>query len=73
MAAWDKIRRLVDPTANLTIAFKLAPDLARRAGLTASGQPVIAADDADWASILGPVREHMGRSPLSSVAADPEA
>lgn len=57
---WDEVRSLVDPRANLVIAFELDPDLSRRAGLAAEGRPVTVpdADDA-LRRALGPVREHV--------------
>jgi DNA invertase Pin-like site-specific DNA recombinase len=58
--AWDEVRKLVDPHANLVIAFQLDPDLARRAGLAAEGRPVTAPDaEVAWQEVLAPVREHL--------------
>jgi len=57
---WDEVRKLVDPDANLIIAFKIDPDLSRRAGLAAEGRPVPAPDVEEmWQEVLRPVRPYI--------------
>jgi site-specific DNA recombinase len=57
---WDEVRSLADPSCNLVIAFSLDPDLSRRAGLAAQGQPVERADGIDWGEVLAPVQRRLG-------------
>ena len=58
--AWERIRALADPRANLVIAWRLDPDLARRAGLAAEGRPVTVPDVGEaWREALAPIREHI--------------
>ena len=65
---WDEIRRLVGPITDLALSWQLDEDLARRAGLAASGIAVPQVPDNEaWERMLRPLREQMGRPPLSVV------
>ncbi len=63
--AWDEMRRLVDPNISLTIAFELDPDLPRRAGLAAEGQPVTVpeTDPEVWQRVLASLFHAAGEAP----------
>ncbi len=72
--AWDEVRALLNPNMQMAISFELDPDLARRAGLAASGQSVIVPEaDPESQHGLAAARALMGRPALTAVADDSDA